>query len=111
MGLSLGVEIGPILSVWTDCLPERERILEDEPPIFLNLRLQLGASRNAAPIDKQAPPGCFLIEFESQYTQIALMLLLFARELADEDIVIVDDKNAEFAKLSEPVPAVLPVSR
>ena len=39
------------------------------------------------------------------------MFLLLARELAHEDVVFVDDINTEAAKVSEPLPAILPVRR
>jgi hypothetical protein len=43
--------------------------------------------------------------------QVALVLLLLAGQLADEDVVFVDHIHAEPAEFPEPLSTILPVSR
>ncbi len=62
----------------SDSLLRDQRLLENEPPVFLNLWLQLGIIEEGASVGQQALPGDFLVQLESQHAQIALVLLLFA---------------------------------
>ena len=90
---------------------QNQRLLENEPPVFLDLWLQLGIIEEGAAIREQAESGDFLVQFESQHAQVALVLLLLARELANEDVILVDDIDAKAAEISEPMSATLPTSR
>jgi hypothetical protein len=66
-----------------------QRLLEDEPPVLLDLRPQLGVIEKDSAVGQQPLPGLLLVQLKGQDAQVELMLLLLARKLADEDVVLV----------------------
>ena len=78
-------------------------ILEDEPPVLQDLWPELGVIQEGFSVVEQPMPGGFLVQLESQDTQIALVLLFLAGQLADENVVFIDDIHAEAAEVAEPL--------
>ena len=91
-------------------LLKAQRFLEDEAPVFLDLWPQLWVSKEGPSISEQPAPGGLFVQSD-EHPQVAQVFLLFTREFADEDVILIDDKNAKPPEFAEPLPAVLPMSR
>jgi hypothetical protein len=98
-------------SRWFLRLLKAQRFLKNKTPVFLDLGPQVQVVHESLPIAEQPAPRSLLVQFESQYPQVAQVFLLFTRELADENVILVDDKNAKPSEVAEPLLAVFPVGR
>jgi hypothetical protein len=70
--------------------------------------LSFASARNAFAIREQQPPGLRPVQFKSEDSQVALVLLLPAGKLANEDVILVDDVDARSPENAEPLPAIYP---
>ena len=57
-------------------------------------------------VGEQAASGGFPVQLKCKHAHVELVLLLFTGKLADEDVVFVDQVDAEPPEVAEPLPAV-----